>query len=102
MPSGPDGGRVPHPETRELLFADLAPSVAATTFAAFAPMRALAEAAARGDTDATRAALAQLLAEPDVETRMRLQAWACARAAGVAPPDATAHRALGVVIDMGL
>ena len=93
---------MPHPELRELLFADLAPAEALVRFAEVEPLRALADAAGRGDAPAARRQLDALLAGPGVETRLRLQAWTLARAAGIAPPADDAHVARGVVVDMGL
>ena len=98
MPGGPN------PELRELLFADLPPDRARTSFGAAGDsghvVIALADAASGHDAVAAAAALAELAAMKP-ETRLLLQAWSLARAAGV-PPDDDAKDVLGVVVDMGL
>ena len=105
-------GRVALPEIRELLFADLAPGRLVEVLtsstdgdtgpggARTAALIAAATAAARGDRMATMGAVTPFLEDP--ETRIRLQAWRIARAVGYDPPVATAARAHGVVVEMGL
>lgn len=95
----------PHPELRELLFADLPPARAREVFRRGGPatsaMVELADAAIAGDAVAASAALARIR-DGDRESRLRLQAWSLARAAGVTPSDDEASEVLGVVVDMGL
>jgi hypothetical protein len=93
-------GRVALPDIRELLFADLPPLAAIERFGAVPDMHALAQAVVREDADAARAAFAPLAEGPG--TRTRLQAWSLARRVGIEPPPETAHRARGVVVDIGL
>ncbi len=91
----------PHADLRELLFADLSAARAREVFGhVSAPIVALADASEAHDASAAAVALAQLDAA-NPETRVRLQAFALARAAGVAP-DADAKDVFGVVVDMGL
>jgi hypothetical protein len=93
-----------NPELRELLFGDLPPDRARTAFGAAGDagheIVALAGAAEAHDAAAARAALLALEAGQP-ETRLRLQAWSLARAAGV-PRGEDAKDVLGVVVDMGL
>jgi hypothetical protein len=70
------------PEIRELLFADLPPLTAIETFAAVADLRDLARAAAREDASGASEILARIV-EGTTESRVRLQAWALARRAGI-------------------
>lgn len=102
-PPPPGSGTPPNP-LRELLFADLPPAQARELFtrggAATAYLVALADAA---DGRHTAGAIAALAAAPppDRETRLHLQAWSLARAAGVEPGE-DGRDVLGVVVDMGL
>jgi hypothetical protein len=102
-PPPPGTGSPPNP-LRELLFADVPPAQARDVFArggaATAYLVTLADAAEARDASGAIAALAG--APPaDRETRLHLQAWSLARAAGVAPRE-DAKDVLGVVVDMGL
>ena len=96
---------VPHPELRELLFADLPPVQAREVFLRGGPATSaiveLADAAIAGDAAAAAVALARIR-DGDHESRLRLQAWSLARAAGVMPSGDEAAEVLGVVVDMGL
>lgn len=94
-------GRVPYPDLRELLFADLPPADAATRFAKVDAIRSLAEAAGRRDGDGVRRGLDAVIALGS-ETRVRLQAWTLARAAAFAPSPDEARIARAVIVDMGL
>ena len=94
------GGGVALPGIRELLFADLPPLTAIETFAAAADLRDLAHAAAREDEPDAREILARIV-EGTTESRVRLQAWALARRAGIEPPPDDARRVRGVVVDVG-
>ena len=102
-PPPPGTGTPPNP-LRELLFADLRPAQARDVFTRGGPatayLVALADAA---EARHTAGALAALAGAPafDRETRLHLQAWTLARAAGVVPGH-DAHDVLGVVVDMGL
>ena len=101
--------RVPLGEIRELLFAD---ADVAGVRRMFKPdpggdgpdigsaLLALAAAAEAGDVDGAGSQL-RLLLGSGPETRVRLQAWALARRAGV-PLAGDAHRIRGVIVDMGL
>ena len=109
--SVPVAGATPQPGVnplRELLFADLPPAQARSVFAnagdAGRTLVALADAADRRDPAAARAALASAPAW-NTDTRLHLQAWSLARAAGVdadANAGDDAKDVLGVVVDMGL
>jgi hypothetical protein len=92
--------RVPHPELRELLFADLDPATARQRFGAVESLRTLADAAVAGDRRSVAAGMTRVLGDRP-ETRTRLQAFTIARAAGVAPPPDEADVARGVIVDMG-
>lgn len=105
FPANPvPGGHPPHGDLRELLFADLPPDRAREVFArggdATAFIVALADAALAHDRRAAEAALGRV---PDAtrESRLVLQAWSLARAAGV-DPSTGAGEVLGVVVDMHL
>lgn len=102
-PPPPGAGSGPNP-LRELLFADVSPAQARQVFArggaATAYLVALADAAEGLHVAGALAALTD--APPaDRETRLHLQAWSLARAAG-ADPGPDAKDVLGVVVDMGL
>jgi hypothetical protein len=75
-------GGVALPGIRELLFADLPPLTAMETFASAADLRDLAQAAAREDEPGASEILARIVAGT-TESRVRLQAWALARRAGI-------------------
>ncbi|HEX7473522.1 MAG TPA: hypothetical protein VF323_10600 [Candidatus Limnocylindrales bacterium] len=88
---------------RDLLFADLDAEGATRVFGLGprpSPLAAMAAAVSRHDVPAARVALADVLIRHP-ETRLWLQAWTLAREAGL-PPSETAHRARGVVVEMGL
>ncbi|WP_210513666.1 hypothetical protein [Hymenobacter terricola] len=96
------------PAIRELLFGDVpvlewpkpaAPGRADMPWALFA---AAQEAYQRSDTATAIAALQQVLAAPNLESRQYLQAWQFLRLLGVAPPAAEAKRVLGVVLEVAL
>ena len=89
------------PEIRELLFADLPPLTAIETFAAVADLRDLALAAAREDEQGAREILDRIV-DGTTESRVRLQAWALARRAGIEPSPDDVGRVRGVVVDVGL
>ena len=95
------GGRTPLPEIRELLFADLPPLQVLERYDGNPDLVALAAAVVREDA-ARAASVLQAILACAPETRAGLQAWALARAAGLEPPAATATRARGVVVDVGL
>jgi len=101
--------RVPLGEIRELLFADLDVAGVRRVFRPApgeegpdvgAALLALAAAAEAGDADSAGTQL-RLLLGSGPETRVRLQAWAMARRAGV-PLAGDARRIRGVIVDMGL
>jgi hypothetical protein len=101
--------RVPLSEIRELLFADLdvagvrrafRPSPASEGPDIGSALLALAATAEAGDAESAGTQL-RLLLGSGPETRVRLQAWALARRAGV-PPAGDARRIRGVIVDMGL
>lgn len=95
----------PHPELRDLLFADLPPARAREVYErggeATAALVALAHAATTRDAPAASAAL-ERVRDGAHESRLRLQAWSLARTAGVVPSPEEAAEVLGVVVDMGL
>jgi hypothetical protein len=103
--------RVPLGPIRELLFADLDVAGVRRTFRAADPppddgpdigtaLIGIADAVERGDRDDVEARLKLLLATGP-ESRVRLQAWTQARAAGLEPgPDA--GRVRGAIVEMGL
>jgi hypothetical protein len=98
----PDAAVSPSAALRNLLFADLAPAWAREVFTrggeATRYIVELAAAAEAGDAPAALRAIAVAPA-PERETRLFLQAWHLARLAGI-DPGSSAHRALGVVVDM--
>lgn len=97
----PDGGTVPLPDIRELLFADLPPLTVLEQFAAVPDLHALAGAVAREDESGARPLLERVLSTT-TETRNRLQAWSLARRVGIEPAPEEARQVRGVVIDVGL
>ena len=96
----------PHPEVRELLFADQSLATVAGTLSSAQPPWDLFATAARqvaaGDTSEARTTLHRVLALPDQETRLHLLAWRALRELGETPSDAEASRVRGVIIEVGL
>jgi hypothetical protein len=104
--------RVPLGPIRELLFADLDVAGVRRTFRPADPpdddtapdpgaaLLALTDAVEGGDRGDIEARLKLLLATGP-ESRVRLQAWSLARAAGV-EPGGDAHRVRGAIVEMGL
>jgi hypothetical protein len=92
---------------RELLFADLPPAAARSTFErgghATRYLVDLAAAAEAGDAGIARAALSRV-PPATRETRMHLQAWSLAGRAGIDPAaeGVSDGEVLGVVVDVGL
>ncbi len=95
----------PHPELRELLFADQSLATVAGTLSSAQPPWDLFAAAARQveapDTCGARAPLRRILALPDQETRVHLLGWRALRKLGETPSDAEASRVRGVIIEVG-
>jgi hypothetical protein len=103
--------RVPLGPIRELLFADLDVAGVRRVFGGAAPvdidapdpapaLLGLADAVEAADRDTAEQCL-RVLIGAGAESRVRLQAWSLARAAGVAP-RADARRVRGVIVEMGL
>jgi hypothetical protein len=102
-PPAPEPERVSLPGIRDLLFADLDAAGAMRAFGLGprpSPIVTMAQAVTQRDVHGARVALADVLIRHP-ETRLWLQAWTLAREAGL-PPSETAHRARGVVVEMGL
>jgi hypothetical protein len=97
-----------HREIRNTLFGDVAlaevvrahPKVQLTDpWASFARARDLRDA---GDVDGAKKAMRHILAMPDLETRVFLQAWHTMRELGETPPQERAKEVLGVVVEVGM
>jgi hypothetical protein len=97
-----------HREIRNTLFGDvpLAELVKAhpkvplgEPWASFQRARDLRDA---GDSAAAVEALRQIVAMPDLETRVFLQAWHTLRELGEKPPQEKAKEVLGVVVEIGM
>ena len=97
-----------HREIRNTLFGDVPlaevvrphPKVTlAEPWASFQRARDLRDT---GDTDGARAVMRKALEMPEVETRVRLQAWHTLRELGEEPPPQHAKEVLGVVVEVGM
>lgn len=97
-----------HREIRNTLFGDVPlgelvkahPKVSlAEPWASFQRARDFRDA---GDTAAAVEALRHIVAMPDLETRVFLQAWHTLRELGEKPPPEKAKEVLGVVIEIGM
>lgn len=89
-------------DLRELLFGDVPLHRWAGTGDAppWSLFRAAATHLAADDATAARAALADVLAQPGLESRHYLQAWDALRTLGLTPPADQAKHVYGVVLDV--
>ena len=97
-----------HREIRNTLFGDVPlaevvrphPKVTlAEPWASFQRARDLRET---GDMQGAKQAIRKVLEGPEVETRVRLQAWHTLRELGEEPPAQQAKEVLGVVVEVGM